>query len=319
MIVRIIQHFKRKYERYENQKKAYDYQETSGGWRKYKCNPVLGNENTGSMFDPFVRLVDGEYFMCVSKRKNHTLMMYTSLDGITWENECEILRGKQGSSWETSVNRGCFAIKDKKWYLWYTGQHNGNSRIGLAVSEDGKKYNRLSENPILIPELEHEGDAVMNPCVIWDKERQRFRMWYAAGENYEPDVICYAESIDGILWTKYPHPILTSDVSNAYQKFKVGACDVVKVSSEQFLMAYIAYQNIDVARICLAYSKDGITNWQPIVENPVIAPGQNKWDGHSVYKPSLCINQERHCAMLWYNGRFKKNEFIGMAFYEEKI
>ena len=39
----------------------------------------------------------------------------------------------------------------------------------------------------------------MNPFVMY--EDGKFKMWYAAGETYEPNVICYAESDDGVLPT----------------------------------------------------------------------------------------------------------------------
>ena len=48
-----------------------------------------------------------------------------------------------------------------------------------------------------------EGKSVMNPHVIYDNEAKIFKMWYAEGETYEPDVICYAKSKDGINWIKY--------------------------------------------------------------------------------------------------------------------
>ena len=55
---------------------------------------------------------------------------------------------------------------------------------------------------MLVPETDFEKESVMNPFVMVDGGR--FRMWYAAGETYEPNVIGYAESDDGVRWTKYP-------------------------------------------------------------------------------------------------------------------
>lgn len=306
----IIHKIKRKIERSINQTHVNDFDETSHGWEKYKGNPVLGNEDTGSLFDPFVRRVDSEYVMCVSQRKGNCLMMYVSTDGILWKDGNTVLSGIMGSSWEKRVNRSCFVIRDGVWYLWYTGQNDHESRIGLATSRDGIHFERYRRNPVIVPEKEFEGKAVMNPCVLWDSESRLYRMWYTAGENYEPDVLCYAESPDGVSWKKNTESIMGADRKNPYKRHKVGACDVVKTDGG-YVMAYIAYQNLDVCRIALAASADGIHGWDDIYEEPVIGPREGKWDGHAVYKPTICMGEEVIC--LWYNGRSGTLERIGMA------
>ena len=71
----------------------------------------------------------------------------------------------------------------------------------------------------------------MNPYVIY--EDGMFKMYYAAGETYEPDVIAYATSKDGIKWNKYEsNPILkASDNRFALDRCKVGACEVIRTSN----------------------------------------------------------------------------------------
>ena len=51
-------------------------------------------------------------------------------------------------------------------------------------------------------------------------------MWYSAGDNFEPDVICYAESSDGISWLKYEKPVLAAYAPHLWEKKKVGGCCV---------------------------------------------------------------------------------------------
>lgn len=317
MINKTIHRICRVLQRIKNQMVAYDFPDEKGGWKKNAHNPVLGNYSSGSMFDPFVRYVDDSFVMCVSRRKNHTLELYCSDDGICWDKIGVALSGIMNSQWESEVNRGCFLIHNETWYLWYTGQHEGKSNIGLAISNDGKNFTRIGSQPVLKPEYSFEGVAVMNPCVLWDEEKQIYRMWYAAGENYEPDVICYAESVDGIVWKKNSKPILTACEDKKYQKEKVGACDILKLSNGHFCMAYIAYENLNVARIAIAYSEDGINNWEYDENNPVLAPTKGSWDRHSVYKPTLCINPKTNNLMIWYNGRFNHQEYIGVAILED--
>lgn len=318
MIQKVIRRIHRSIQRRINQRCAYDYPEENGGWKKNTQNPVLGDGSTGSMFDPFVRFVDNQFVMCVSRRMNHTLEFYYSHDGVRWGERIVVLSGIADSQWESEVNRGCFLLRNGRWYLWYTGQHKGKSNIGLATSDDGKTFHRNGMLPVLSPEYPFEGVAVMNPCVLWNEERQVFQMWYAAGENYEPDVICYAESADGIAWKKNSEPILTACEDKKYQKEKVGACDILKLPKGQYCMAYIAYENMNVARIALAYSEDGVHNWIPDENNPILAPTRGSWDRHSVYKPTMYLDPQTHHMMIWYNGRRNHSERIGAAILENK-
>ena len=317
----IIERVKSSVRRRINQLYAYDYPEENFGWHKYENNPVLGDATTGSLFDPCVRIVNQAYWMCLSCRANHSIVMLTSRDGYNWnwDNAVEILRGIEDSNWETRVNRACFLVKDNLWHLWYTGQKNGISKIGYAISEDGINYIRMTSQPILFPEYPFEGENVMNPCVLWDEEREIYRMWYAAGEGYEPDVICYAESKDGKKWKKKMRPVICADPEVAYKKNKVGACDVIKLSNGGYLMAYIAYQNVNVSRICLSYSNNGIDGWVNYEDVPILSPGKGKWDAHAVYKPTFCVDREKKSMILWYNGRTAHNERIGVATLEHII
>lgn len=58
----------------------------------------------------------------------------------------------------------------------------------------------------------------MNPNAIYDKTEKIYKMNYATGEYYEPDVICYATSKNGIIWEKYKNnPILIPNNIKHYQ------------------------------------------------------------------------------------------------------
>lgn len=298
------------------QLKAYDFPDVNGGWKKYINNPVLGGISPEVYFDPFVRYIYQNYLMCVSNRISNSIEFYCSPDGIVWNDKVEVLSGISTSYWEKRVNRACFLKKDDIWYLWYTGQSDNKSCIGLAISNDGRKFERISTNPIIIAEYDFENKSVMNPCVLWDNDMKKFKMWYAAGDDYEPDVICYAESFDGINWDKKISPVKSADKYKKYEQFKIGACDVIKLG-ECYYMAYIAYQNVHVARICIATSQDGIT-WIENEDNPILGPERGEWDSHSVYKPTICLAADTGDLLLWYNGRTNKKECIGLAYKKNK-
>lgn len=287
------------------------------GWIKYENNPVIGDETTGYLFDPYVFLdKDGTYRMYVSSRKNDAISVTTSKDGINWSELKIVLDRDTSTGWENIVNRATVVYKDGLYHMWYTGQANETSKIGYATSEDGYTFSKKNE-PVLINEKEWEKDSVMNPDVIYDEEEKIFKMWYAAGETYEPDVIAYAISEDGINWHKYENPVLEANKNkNALDSFKVGGCDVHKLSNNSYIMFYIGYTDINIARIFVAKSQDGI-NWKR-TGRPIIVPEDGKFDYGACYKPSAIFDRENKRCMLWYNGRTLYDEYIGLAIYNKK-
>lgn len=287
------------------------------GWEKYENNPVLGDELTGSVFDPYVFVDEnGTYRMYVSWRKKGAIAVTTSEDGINWSELKIVLDKDTSTGWEDIVNRATVVYKDGLYHMWYTGQSNRISKIGYATSEDGYIFNKRNE-PVIINEKEWEKDSVMNPHVIYDEEENVFKMWYAAGETYEPDVIAYATSKDGINWDKYSgNPILKANENkSALDSFKVGGCDVHKLSNDSYIMFYIGYTDINTARIFVAKSQDGI-NWVR-TGKPIIVPEKGKFDSEACYKPSAILDSKNNRWMLWYNGRTLDREYIGLAIYNK--
>ena len=254
------------------------------------------------------------YKMYASWRNKGTIALSTSKDGLNWSDLKEVLDKGNKTSWESIVNRASVLILNKKFYIWYTGQYKGRSEIGLAFSNNGDNFIKYKNNPIIKPEYEYEKNSVMNPHVIYDKSEKIFKMWYAAGETIEPDVVCYATSKDGINWKKYENnPIFIPNLNkNSLDCFKIGGCDVHKISNNKYLMFYIGYSDINTARIFVALSKNGINNWKRS-NSPIICPTKDQFDSNACYKPSALFNRISNKWMLWYNGRNKSKEYIGFA------
>src|SRR5205823_6268151 len=151
---------------------------------------------------------------------------------------------------------------------------------------DGLHWTRTGERPVLSPRAPSELDAVMCPHVLWDDEAGVYRMWYSAGQTFEPDAIGYATSHNGTQWRRYSmHPIFTPDPRSAWESFKVTGCQVIRDGSWH-LMFYIGFCSELQAHIGLARSRDGIGGWQRYPLNPIIGPGcdARAWDGDAVYK-----------------------------------
>ena len=259
---------------------------------KSSLNPIYGDKETGTLFDVYVTKAEGGLLrMDLSWRKNNTAAVAFSGDGIKWTAPRSTLLPDSDSGWEDLINRNCVLKIGDKYKMWYTGQAHGNSYIGVAESENGLDFNRISDAPVLSPELPFEGESVMNPCVLF--ERGKYRMWYSAGETYEPNVLCYAESEDGIHFIKSPlNPVLTNAPENEYEQERIGGCQVIPHKDFGYLVFYIGYRDINTACICCAFSKDGVTDFHRCKLNPLVSPVPGEWDADSCYKPSALYDEE---------------------------
>jgi hypothetical protein len=79
-------------------------------------------------------------------------------------------------------------------------------------------------------------------------------------------------------------------------------------------MLYIGFTDIDHARIGMARSLNGITGWERSKFNPIISRGHETWDADACYKPYAICDGKRW--ILWYNGRRKTEEQIGVVYHE---
>ena len=286
------------------------------GWKKYENNPVLGGEY-GTCFDLSVIQDEGVYKMHFSWRPKKSIGFSESEDGFLWSAPGICLGPrKTEQGWEDELNRPAVVKKDGKYHMWYTGQYkageaDGTSHIFYAVSDDGSSFTRVGDKPVLYPEAPWEKAAVMCPDVMWDEAEQCFKMWYSAGEQYEPNAIGYARSRDGIHWEKYErNPMFYADPDNKWEQHKAAGCHVIK-NDEWYYMFYIGYCNEDYAQIGIARSKNGISDWERHPQNPIVAPDTNAWDGEACYKPYAIFDGEKW--LLWYNGRRGCLEQIGVV------
>jgi len=285
------------------------------GWRKYENNPVLGG-NLGTCFDVAVLKEKSKYRMWFSWRPKKSIALVESTDGIHWGDPEIVLGPRPDSTWEHQVNRPVVVKRDNLYHIWYTGQASGRSCIGYATSTDGHKWKRTSDKPVLSPEEPWENVAVMCPHVLWDTKEGLYRMWYSAGEQYEPNAIGYATSSDGRHWSKLPsNPVFTADPNKPWEQHKVTACQVIH-QGQWYLMFYIGFRDEDHAQIGLARSRDGIANWQRYTNNPIISPVTGSWDADACYKPFAIFEGNNNRWLLWYNGRKGTVEQIGLAIHD---
>jgi len=304
--------------------------ETSGGWVKYRDNPVLGGQY-GVCFDvcvlrersaassslaPIPSPLAPSYRMWLSWRPKQSVAIVDSNDGFHWNGPPRIVLGpRKETGWEDEINRPVVVRRGDNYHMWYTGQAGGHSAIGYATSSDGIAWKRMSDHPVLAPDQPWEKMALMCPHVIWDEQAKQFRMWYSGGEQYEPDAIGYATSPDGLSWTKSKsNPIFAPDPQLPWEHHKVTAVQVIK-RADDYLMFYIGFRDTAHAQIGVARSKDGITHWQRHSANPIVrATGGDAWDADACYKPFAIFDGQKW--LLWYNGRRGGVEQIGVVTHE---
>ena len=309
---RILRVLKTKIRRFVNQLGSTKVFVSKGIVEKYGNNPVLGDKTTGTLFDPCVIKHEDVYRKFVSRRENNDVALYESLNGVDWEYVDVALNPSLHDKWDKIVNRvSVLKLDETTWYMWYTGQNKNESAIGFATSVDGVHFSRYMDDPVIVPRYSQGEEAAMNPCVI--RQDSCYVMFYAAGENYEPDYICQARSCDGIEWKIEEGSIFKADPMRPFEQYKVGGGCVLRHGAYLYLF-YIGYKNLDVAHICVARSIDGGTNWLR-AKHPIIVPSKNEWDCHAVYKAHVCLEENR--LLLWYNGRRNKEEYIGFAICDD--
>ena len=165
------------------------------------------------------------------------------------------------------------------------------------------QFERAGEGPVLGPgEAPWESVDVLSCEVLWDEGSKTFRMWYTGfdGERY---AIGYAESEDGLSWTRYPgNPLLVGGTSQWDQE-GVGFPAVIRINGKYYMYFTIlkhARAHRDAA-IGLAVSEDGL-HWERL--GPVLLPeAAGEWDARAAVGPEVFITEDGVWHMLYAGGR----------------
>jgi predicted GH43/DUF377 family glycosyl hydrolase len=166
--------------------------------------------------------------------------------------------------------------------MWYLGDAGGNHKyVMYAESNDGINWTRPYSNPVLSPGVSGSWDdlAVHPGAVIY--EDGHYYMFYSGwSDPYGRWDVGFAESLDGINWTKHPEPVLMGTSGWEYQ---IGPSSVIKIDNTYYLYYYMRY--LPNLRIGLATSTDRI-NWTRYSGNPILTYDQ-PWEGTGIYYPSV--------------------------------
>ncbi len=215
---------------------------------------------------------------------------------------------------------GCPGIADSHW------------RVGLARSTDGVSFERVqgTETGGAILDLGASGQfdsfMIYRPFVL--KDGSTFRMWYnGSSEPFNCPTgtlattrrIGYAESADGVHWTKHydgPGPggsVLPLGAPGEIDAQQVGYVWVLK-DGDQLRMYYSANDATNSWRVALAVSSDGRT-WTKVrgrlANGAVLDLGPpGAFDAACAYQPSV-VKERPDLYRMWYRGCSAPSPFGG--------
>ncbi|UCF08035.1 MAG: PKD domain-containing protein [Thermoplasmata archaeon] len=198
----------------------------------------------------------------------------TSNDGISWAKHGLVLDvGATGERDERDAYSPQVIIDDnalplERYKMWYMGQtQSGPFKFFYATSPDGLSWTKYSDALGAIPVLEpggapggYDDSSVGHACVIKDNNG-KYRMWYHGASSVGFKIL-YAESTDGILWTKHG---LAVDVGQEIEldSDMVGKPTVLKDADDRYKMWYEGAED-GIIRIFYAYSKS--ENLPPVAD-----------------------------------------------------
>jgi len=287
--------------------------EAQTDWVDDPVDPVLGpaepgDWDEGARYPTAVIQVDGIYHLFYNGQPEGVVEFEaadvghaTSTDGISWELDPVnpvLTRGAMGA-WDENALWGVAIVHDGTGFrMWYSGFDSDDilGRTGYATSEDGSAWTKYAGNPIMDVGSSGSFDdgAVMPGTVIVDDGLHR--MWYmsAAETTSAGDYdwrIGFAESADGLSWTKHPTPVL--EQGPGWESWLVYAPSVL-YDGTSYHMWYTGHSGQHVA-IGYAASADGI-EWTKYPRNPVLDIPGTFGASHA----NVLFNADNDTYEMWY-------------------
>jgi len=251
-------------------------------WVDHPDNPILGVGEPGAWDDGgrwvvSVIRVDETYHLWYGGSDDpleaNGIGHATSPDGVEWTMDPAnpvLTRGEPGA-WDRWFWFPSPAVMydGSEFHMWYAGTASTSGTLiqgGYATSPDGSAWTKYEGNPVLEvgPPGSWDDRQVRPASVILDGET--YKMWYSGfGAS---SGIGYAESPDGIDWTKHPEPVLGRlSYPGGWDKFPA---DPSVVFDGSLYHMWYAGRSTGDWMIGYAFSTDGI-GWSRHRGNPVVS------------------------------------------------
>jgi predicted GH43/DUF377 family glycosyl hydrolase len=171
------------------------------------------------------------------------------------------------------------ATTPQQYEAYYNGGFGavGSYQIGRAISPDGTFLCRAVGNPVLSAGAggQWDDDHVKDPWVL--KDGATYRMWYSGhdGTNYR---IGYAESSDGVTWTKSPsNPMIALGGASAFDEsacaFPIVVKDINAPVAKRWRMIYSGKTVGGTWQLGYAFAANPNGPWTKGSSNPVVPFG----------------------------------------------
>jgi len=198
----------------------------------------------------------------------------TSTDGVVWEKDPAnpvLTYGADGEWDDLSILHAAVIHDGSGFRMWYegVGQTSDSSWVGYATSPDGSAWTKHPDNPIMAPGAPGTFDAGgVGPQSVIVRDGV-YQMWYAAMPNSATGIsnvsVGYAESDDGLSWTRRPEPVL--EPTSGWESSRLNHPSV-RFDGARYQMWYTG-ANVSQAFIGFAVSSDGV-DWTRYLGNPVV-------------------------------------------------
>ncbi len=277
-------------------------------WVDYPDNPVIGFEDPGAWApggpgNAIVVIVGETYHMWFTgtdegQYNEIGIGHATSPDSVEWTMDPAnpVLNVGTDGEWDDHYLIGGAVIHDgTTFHMWYTGSSGEvePEHIGYATSPDGSTWTKYADNPVMDAGPPGSWDSLWLGATAMIIDGGTYKMWYSGSPgNVTNTKIGYAESLDGLAWTKHPEPVLESgEYPGAWE---VGVLNPsVVFDGTTYHMWYAGDYPTDYTKVGYAYSADGIV-WTKHRDNPVhVNLGEN------IYQVSVL--RDGTAWRMWYS------------------
>jgi predicted GH43/DUF377 family glycosyl hydrolase len=246
------------------------YATSSNGinWVRNENNPVLEPVewwNTEG-FSGICVIKDGSVYKLwyegVDNQNTARIGYSTSSDGINWDiNNNPVFSPGYNDAWDNEdVGNPCVIKEGSTYKMWYWGDNKFNEidQIGLALSDDGIKWQRAASNPVVAPDRGiwwQDGEGIGTPHVI--RVNSGYVMAYHAADQIGNIRIGLATSSDGVDWKKENEPILDVGDENSWESMGIVTGSFIQ-DTRHLKMWYLGIDASETIKVGLAISCDDI-------------------------------------------------------------
>lgn len=263
--------------------------------------------DSSDVLNPSVILKDGIYYNYYSgwDKTAWRTGLATSIDGVNWEkyNKNPILDIRE-NEWDNTyiAANGSAVLFQDKIYYFYQGISQGttDSKIGLAVSENGKEFEERTKEAVLTAGESGAWDSagVADPYVI--EINGTLYLYYLGQDRLGVQRLGVAKSTNGKEWIKYANnPIMDVGVKGAFDERGLGEPSVI-YRAPYFYMLYTGRDIKEQRNLGIAVSLDGV-NWKKLSYMGMIEQEENTWNSKVICDSTL-IETEDGEVMVWYGG-----------------